>query len=155
LLSHDSHAADPAGPPPTIQYHRTRSSYNQRRPAANGQITRSDPRTQGFSDRSCGCSWIVLITCGFGDCRRSLSAVIFGYLAGFVTVKRPYNQRSACAPMILHAGAVWRPVDLAQPDHTPARGQPSTAPPRAAYGSAPGLACGSPPEVEGMPHPAL
>jgi hypothetical protein len=28
--------------------------------------------------------------------------------------------------MILQAGVVWRPVDLAQPDHTPARGQPST-----------------------------
>src|SRR5207248_1673154 len=40
---------------------------------------------------------------------------------------------------------VWRPVDLAQPDHTPARGQPPTEPSRAPSGSAPGLACGSPP----------
>jgi hypothetical protein len=39
---------------------------------------------------------------------------------------------------------VWHPVDLAPPDHTPARGQPSTGPPRALSGSAPGLACGSP-----------
>src|ERR671916_1869231 len=46
---------------------------------------------------------------------------------------------------ILRAGAVWHPVDLAQPDHTAARGQPSTEPARASFGSAPGLACGSPP----------
>ncbi len=39
---------------------------------------------------------------------------------------------------------MWHPVDLAQPDHTPARGQPSTEPARALSGSAPGLACGSP-----------
>ena len=32
---------------------------------------------------------------------------------------------------ILHAGAVWHPVDLAQPDHTSARGQPSTESARA------------------------
>src|SRR5262249_22285600 len=41
-------------------------------------------------------------------------------------------------------GLVWLPLDLASPDHTPARGQPSTQPPRALSDSAPGLACGSP-----------
>jgi hypothetical protein len=45
---------------------------------------------------------------------------------------------------ILHAGDLWRPVGLAQPDRAPARGQPSTGPARPLCGSAPGLACGSP-----------
>ena len=47
-------------------------------------------------------------------------------------------------PTILLLRLVWHPVDLAPPDHTAARGQPSTGPPRALTGSAPGLACGSP-----------
>jgi hypothetical protein len=41
-------------------------------------------------------------------------------------------------------GPVWRPVDLAQPDHTAAWGQPSTGPAPASYRSAPGQPCGSP-----------
>jgi hypothetical protein len=56
---------------------------------------------------------------------------------------------------ILRAGAVWHPVDLAQPDHTPARGQPSAEPARASCGSASGLACGSPlgDRRDATPHP--
>jgi hypothetical protein len=46
--------------------------------------------------------------------------------------------------LILHAGLVWPPVDLAQPDRAPARGQPSTESAGALSGSVPGLACGSP-----------
>jgi hypothetical protein len=56
---------------------------------------------------------------------------------------------------ILHVGLVWHPVDLAQPDHTAARGQPSMEPARPLSGSALGLPCGSPlGEIDGMPHPA-
>jgi hypothetical protein len=39
---------------------------------------------------------------------------------------------------------VWRPVDLAQPDHAASRGQLSTEPARASSGSAPGMPRGSP-----------
>ena len=55
---------------------------------------------------------------------------------------------------ILHAGAVWHPVDLAQPDHTSARGQPSTDSARASSGSAPGWRVVALGEVDGMTHPA-
>ncbi len=51
-------------------------------------------------------------------------------------------------------GFVWHTVDLAQPDHAASRGQPSTEPARASFGSAPGVPRGSPREVDGMPHPA-
>jgi hypothetical protein len=43
----------------------------------------------------------------------------------------------------------WHPVDLAQPDHAAARGQPSTELVCASSGSALGLACGSPPGGRG------
>jgi hypothetical protein len=43
----------------------------------------------------------------------------------------------------------WHPVDLAQPDHAAARGQPSTELVCASSGSALGLACGSPPGDRG------
>jgi hypothetical protein len=46
-------------------------------------------------------------------------------------------------------GSVWHPVDLAQPDHAAARGQPSAELVCASSGSAPGLACGSPPGGRG------
>ncbi len=29
-----------------------------------------EPQTQGFSDRGCGCLWMVPVTCGSRDCKR-------------------------------------------------------------------------------------
>jgi hypothetical protein len=61
-------------------------------------------------------------------------------------VRRPdYGPRSRSCTL----GAVWHPVDLAQPDHRAAWGQPSSEPVCAWSGSAPGLACGSPPGGRG------
>ena len=57
------------------------------------------------------------------ECSRYFSR----FLITFSTSDGPVTaQRS-----ILRTGAVWHPVDLAQPDHTPARGQPSTESARA------------------------
>jgi hypothetical protein len=112
-----------------------------------------EPGIQGFSDRGRGCLWIALVTCIFCDCKRSLSVVIFGYLDGFCDHKvskrssAQRDRRRSCTP-----GVVWRPLDLASPEHTPARGHPPTELPPVPCSSAPGLACGSPlREVEGTP----
>ena len=104
----------------------------------------SNPEPQGFSDRDSGWSWAAPITCGFRDCKHSLSLVILGCLDRFCD--RRVSKRSSARRdhRSCTLGLVWRPVDLAQPDHTPARGQPSTEPVRAPSSSAPGLACGSP-----------
>lgn len=72
------------------------------RSPAEGAVT----RTQGFSDRHCGCSWIAPVTCDFRDRKRSLLVVVFGYLDGFCDHK--VSKRSS-APrdhyrQILHAG---------------------------------------------------
>ncbi|HKR51664.1 MAG TPA: hypothetical protein VJT72_19190 [Pseudonocardiaceae bacterium] len=53
-------------------------------------------------------------------------------------------------------GVVGHLVDLAQPGHAPARGQPSTNRYVRRLGSAPGLGCGSPRggRWDASPHPA-
>jgi hypothetical protein len=64
----------------------------------------------------------VPITCGFRDCKRSLSAVIFGYLDGFCdhkVSKRSTAQRDQ-RPITCTLGVVGNPVD-SEPDHTPTR----------------------------------
>jgi hypothetical protein len=103
-----------------------------------------EPRTQGFSDDGSGCSWIALITCAFCNYKRSSSVVIFCYLDEFCDHK--VSKRSSARRdrrRFCTLGVVWCPLDLASPDHTPARGQ-STVPPHAPCSSAPGLACGGP-----------
>ena len=40
-------------------------------------------QNQGFSDHGRGCSWIAPVSCRFRSYKRSLSAVIFGYLDVF------------------------------------------------------------------------
>jgi hypothetical protein len=42
-----------------------------------------EPRTSGFSDRCCGCSWIAPITCGVCTSKRSSSVVAWGCLDAF------------------------------------------------------------------------
>jgi hypothetical protein len=75
------------------------------------------------------------------------------YFSWFLTASRRPTARQRPEKSILHAGAEWHPVDLVQPDHAAARGQPSTE-----------LVCASSPlpsgwrvvalqEVEGMPRP--
>jgi hypothetical protein len=56
--------------------------------------------------------------------------------------------------MILHAGAVWHLVDLAQPDHTAARGQPSTNRCVRRLALPPGCRVVALGEVDEMPYPA-
>jgi hypothetical protein len=53
------------------------------------------------------------------------------YFSRFLIASRRPTARRWPEDSILCAGAVWYPVDLAQPDHTPARGQPSREPARA------------------------
>jgi hypothetical protein len=67
------------------------------------------------------------------------------YFSMFLTASRRPTARRRPQESILRAGTMWHPVDLAQSDHTAARGQPFTEPARASPGSAPGLPCGSPP----------
>jgi hypothetical protein len=80
-----------------------------------------EPRTQGFSDRRCGCSWIALITCGFRDCKRSLSVVVFGYLEVFCDHKVSNDQPLNGPLTILDAGGrvVFRRSGLARPHGSP------------------------------------
>jgi hypothetical protein len=76
-------------------------------------------------------SWLVVDSAGylgFRDRERSSPAIIFGYLDMFCDhkVSKAITGQHDCRSCMLVL--VWRPVDLAQPNHTPARGQPSTKP---------------------------
>jgi hypothetical protein len=65
-----------------------------------------EPGIQGFLDRGGGCLWIVLITCGFRDCKRSSSVVISVIWLGFVTIKCPNDhQLNATADDLAHRGS--------------------------------------------------
>jgi len=77
------------------------------------------PQTYRFSDRSCGCLWITPITCGFRDCKRSSSVVIFGYLDVFCDHKVSKRSTAHCDQLRSWTlGLVWHLVDLAQHDTT-------------------------------------
>jgi hypothetical protein len=84
-----------------------------------------------------------------------VGALRSGTLLGYIFARRAPDSLSGASrsdssrgqrdrPISCTLEPVWHPVDLAQPDHTTAQGQPSTESVRALCGSAPGLSCGSP-----------
>ena len=92
--------------------------------------------------RCCWCRTVVCVVVTTVAVNRSGLALVLRHpLTNFDEAPRR-SRRSFRRSWTL--GPVWRPVDLAQPDHTAARGQPSTGPAPASYRSALGLPCGSP-----------